>query len=55
MPNINKWEDWDDVEEEFNGKEVRDKIKHKNTKTDKQKTENRWNEPQKLVYRKKKK
>jgi hypothetical protein len=55
VPNINNWDEWDDIEDGMHADERRDKIKHKNTKTDKQKTENRWNEPQKLVYRKKKK
>ena len=52
MPNIiNNWKNWDEVEEGLNENERRDKIKHKNFKTDKQK--NGWKEPQKLVYRKK--
>ena len=55
MPNVNNWEEWDEVESELNEDERRNKIKHRNSKTDKQKNENRWKEPQKLVYRKKKK
>ena len=55
MANINKWEDWDEIEDKLKNEQRRDKVNHKNSKTDKQKTENRWNEPQKLVYRKKKK
>ena len=55
MPNVNNWEEWDEVESELNEDERRNKIKHKNSKTDKQKNEQRWKEPQKFVYRKKKK
>ena len=53
MPTVNNWEEWDEVESELNEDEKRDRIKQKNSKTDKQRNENRWKEPQKLVYRKK--
>ena len=55
MPTVNNWEEWDEVESELNEDEKRERIKQKNSKTDKQRNENRWKEPQKLVYRKKKK
>jgi|7_EtaG_2_1085326.scaffolds.fasta_scaffold191991_1 hypothetical protein len=55
MPKVNNWEEWEDNLDHKLEKEKRNKIQHQNSKTDKQKTENRWREPQKLVYRKKKK
>ena len=35
MPNVtNNWKEWDEIEEGLTENEVRDKIKHKNSKTD---------------------
>jgi len=55
VPKVNNWEDWESNLDDKLEKERREKINHQNSKTDKQKNERRWKEPQKFVYRKKKK
>jgi hypothetical protein len=35
MPKVDNWEEWDDLEENYAEKDVRDKISHKSKKHDK--------------------
>jgi hypothetical protein len=55
MTKVNNWDEWESNLDDKLEKEKHNKIHHQNSKTDKQRNENRWKDPQKLVYRKKKK